>query len=278
MMKIRWCSTLINIWVFTVWWERGEARRGPIWFPRKTLHPFGATQSTRPRAGSQHGWKEQKSLFYSILQFWGFFGGLFPTKPHRNPAFWGFLFLWFLAGGSSCGEGPRRVCQYHEFIFFPLKWIWFLSPWEDGVKCSLVILWCTPRDTFQDAKGWEIPKHHFIHQKRWNSVGRLKKKKKSHWIPPTSAAQFYPFNFSSGIPWEIPGGSYSRAVWGSTATGSQSQRQIPRDEEQDLPWPGSLVIRTSSKAPPKGLQNALPKIFPAPAATAHLALPRKKGE
>lgn len=106
----------------------------------------------------------------------------------------------------------------------------------------------------------------------------IKKKKKSHWIPPTSAAQFYPFNFSSGIPWEIPGGSYSRAVWGSTATGSQSQRQIPRDEEQDLPWPGSLVIRTSSKAPPKGLQNALPKIFPAPAATAHLALPRKKGE
>lgn len=71
-----------------------------------------------------------------------------------------------------------------------------------------------------------------------------KRKKKSHWVPPPSAAQFYPFNFifSSGIPWEIPGGSYSRAVWGSTATGSQSQRQIPRDEEQDLPWPGSLVI------------------------------------
>lgn len=100
--------------------------------------------------------------------------------------------------------------------------------------------------TFRDAKGWEIPKHHFIHQQRWNSTRSKNKKTKKNLtgFPPTSAAEFYPFNFNftSGIPWEIPGGSYSRAGWGSTGTGSQSQRQIPRDEEQDLPWPSSLVL------------------------------------
>lgn len=57
-----------------------------------------------------------------------------------------------------------------------------------------------------DAKGWEIPKHHFIHQQRWNSAGR---KKKISLGFPSSAAKFYPFNFNftSGILWEIPGGS-----------------------------------------------------------------------
>lgn len=57
-----------------------------------------------------------------------------------------------------------------------------------------------------DAKDWEIPKHHFIHQQRWNSARR---KKKISLGFPSSAAEFYlfNFNFTSGIPWEIPGGS-----------------------------------------------------------------------
>lgn len=169
-----------------------------------------------------------------------------------------------------------------SWIFFSLKWIWFLSPWEDRVKCSLVILWCTPRDTFWDAQSWEIPKHHFIHQQRWNSTGR-KKIKISLDLPP-SATEFYPlnFNFTSGIPWEIPGGSLQQGWLGQHSHGEPKPEVNPKgwgagSALAKLPRYLNRSLSTSAKVPPRGLQNALPKTLPAPATAAHLALPRKKG-
>lgn len=107
------------------------------------------------------------------------------------------------------------------------------------------------------------------------------KKKKSHCVSPPLLPSF----ISLILPVEFHGKSlvaaYSRAGWGSTAMVSQSQRQIPRDEEQDLPWPNSalfepLALHQCKGSPRKRVQNALPKTFPAPATAAHLALPRKK--
>lgn len=71
----------------------------------------------------------------------------------------------------------------------------------------MVILWCTPRDTFRDAKGWEIPKHHFIHQQRWNSTGR---KKKSRWVSPPLLPSFIHLIFI--LPVEFHGSSHGKSL------------------------------------------------------------------
>lgn len=142
------------------------------------------------------------------------------------------IFVWELL----LWRRPWRLCQYLDFFFFPLKMkLVFVSMGGWGKVLfgdSLVY----SKGHIPDAKGWEIPKHHFIHQQQWNSARRKKNS------PPLLPSFIHLILI---LPVEFYGKSlvaaYSRAGWGSTATASQSQRQIPRDVEQDLPWPSSLV-------------------------------------
>lgn len=152
------------------------------------------------------------------------------------------------------------------WIFFSLKWIWFLSPWEDGVKCSLVILWCTPRDTFRDAKGWEIPKHHFIHQQWWNSTER---KKKSHWVSPPPALLLPSFiRLILILPMESQGKSLVATVkrgWlGQHSHGEPKPEANPKgwgagSAPAELPRYLNRSLSTSAKVPLKGSKMPFPK-------------------
>lgn len=122
-----------------------------------------------------------------------------------------------------------------------------------------MILWCTPRDTFQDAKGWEIPKHHFIHQKRWNSVGRLKKKKNLTGFPPPLLLSFIRLIF----PVEFHGKSLVAATIGLSGA-AQPRGAKARGKSQGMrsricPGQAPSLSEPVPRLPPRGSKMPFPK-------------------